>query len=45
MSRFGLKKIHMLNKQSVAENEQELYKMADEVCCSPEFPQGCISTE
>ena len=31
---------------SVAERvEESEYSMSNEVCCSPEFPQGCISAD
>lgn len=30
--------------RTVAESE-EAYSMENEACCSPEFPQGCITSE
>ncbi|WP_180950915.1 hypothetical protein [Marasmitruncus massiliensis] len=45
MNRTNLERTPIWNGQFAAGNEQELYKMTDEVCCSPEFPQGCISAE
>jgi hypothetical protein len=32
-------KVELKNK----ERSSKPYKIQDEVCCSPEFPQGCIS--
>ncbi len=43
MNRTNLERISIKDEQPV--NEQELYQMSDEICCSPEFPQGCISAE
>lgn len=36
------RKIDASARASESDGESE-YSMPDEVCCSPEFPQGCIS--
>lgn len=39
MSKKYDNKVELKNK----ERSSKPYKIPDEVCCSPEFPQGCIS--